>query len=51
MKVSTKGDYGVRALVELAPDLQAYADAVLAHPAMCDWYAAAADEPWVIDSY
>ena len=39
--------YGVR----LEPQLQRYADAVLAHPAVREWYAAAAAEPWVSPKY
>ena len=35
--------------VDLDPVSQAYADAVLALPAMWDWYAAGRDEPWVIE--
>lgn len=31
---------------ELAPDIRAYCDAVLATPAMVEWYAEAAKEPW-----
>ena len=37
--------------VALDPVSQAYCDAVLAHPAMREWYAAAAAEPWVITKY
>ena len=37
----------------LAPDTQAYCDAVLAHPLMQRWYAEAAQEPlsWRLDDY
>jgi glutathione S-transferase len=31
---------------ELAPDIRAYVDAVLATPAVREWYAEAAKEPW-----
>jgi glutathione S-transferase len=37
--------------VALDPVCQAYADAILALPAMRDWYAAAAKEPMVIAKY
>lgn len=37
--------------VELDPVSQAYADAVLDHPAMREWYAGAVAEPWVIEKY
>ena len=37
--------------VELDAASQAYSDAALNHPAMKEWYAAAAVEPWVIDKY
>ena len=32
---------------DIAPDIRAYMDAVLAIPAMREWYAGAAAEPWV----
>lgn len=35
--------------VELDPVCQAYVDAVMALPAMQDWYAAARDEPWIVE--
>jgi glutathione S-transferase len=38
-------------VVKLDPDAQAYADAILAHPAMREWYISAAGEPWVISKY
>ncbi len=31
---------------DLAPDIRAYVDAMLATPAMTRWYAQAAQEPW-----
>lgn len=37
--------------VQLDPVCRAYADAILALPAMQAWYAAAAAEPWVIAKY
>lgn len=37
--------------VELDPVSQAYVDAMLAHPAMKQWYADAAQESWVIEKY
>ena len=37
--------------VALEPALQAYVDAVLDLPAMREWYAGAAAEPWVSDKY
>lgn len=37
--------------VALDPVAQAYADAILAHPAMREWYISAAGEPWVIAKY
>ena len=37
--------------VDLDPVCQAYSDAVLALPAMQDWYAAGAREPWIIEAY
>lgn len=38
-------------VVELDADARAYSSAVLALPAMKEWYAAADSEPWVIDRY
>jgi len=38
-------------VVALDPVAQAYADAVLNHPAMREWYISAAGEPWVIPKY
>ena len=38
-------------VVALDPVSQSYADAVLAHPAMREWYISAAGEPWVIAKY
>ena len=35
--------------VELDDTCRAYSDAILNHPAMKEWYAAAVDEPWVVD--
>ena len=37
--------------VTLDTDADAYATAVLAHPAMKEWIDAAKNEPWLIDSY
>lgn len=37
--------------VELNPTAKAYSDAILAVPAMQEWYADAAKEPWVIEKY
>jgi glutathione S-transferase len=37
--------------VPLDADSEAYATAVLAHPAMKEWIDAAKNEPWLIDSY
>jgi len=37
--------------VALDPTCQAYADAVLALPALLEWQAAAQEEPWVITNY
>jgi glutathione S-transferase len=37
--------------IGLDPVCQAYVDAMLAHPVMKEWYAAAAAEPWVIAKY
>lgn len=37
--------------VKLDPVSQAYSDAVLAHPAVRQWYADAAREKWVIEKY
>ena len=37
--------------VELDPIAQSYCDAVLALPAMKQWYADAAAEPWLIEAY
>jgi len=37
--------------VALDPISQAYADAVLTHPAMREWYISAAGEPWVVAKY
>jgi glutathione S-transferase len=37
--------------VTLDPVCQAYADAMLTHPAMREWYISAAGEPWVIAKY
>jgi glutathione S-transferase len=37
--------------VELDPVSRAYSDAILDHPAMRQWYAEAAREPWVIPKY
>lgn len=37
--------------VALDPVSQAYADAMLTHPAMREWYISAAGEPWVIAKY
>ncbi len=37
--------------VKLSKTAQDYADAVLALPAMKDWYAAAEKEPWVLPQY
>lgn len=38
-------------VVDLDPNARAYSSAVLALPAMKEWYAAADSEPWVIDRY
>lgn len=38
-------------VVKLDADAQAYADALLAHPAVREWYISAAGEPWVIAKY
>lgn len=35
----------------IAPFARAYVDAVIAHPWMQDWIAAAQDEDWVLDQY
>ncbi|AUW59394.1 glutathione S-transferase [Sphingobium sp. SCG-1] len=35
----------------IAPFARAYADAVIAHPWMQDWIAAAQEEDWVLDQY
>ena len=37
--------------IALPPAARAYVDAVLAHPFMREWYAAAKREPWVIEKY
>jgi glutathione S-transferase len=37
--------------VEMDPICRAYADAILAWPAVREWYAAAAAEPWLIPEY
>jgi len=37
--------------VTLDPVCQAYADAILAHPAVREWHISAAGEPWVIAKY
>jgi glutathione S-transferase len=37
--------------VKLGRDAQAYCDAILAHPAVRQWYADAAQEAWVIEKY
>lgn len=37
--------------VAISPAAQAYADAILAHPWMVEWLAAADAEPWIIDRY
>jgi glutathione S-transferase len=37
--------------VTLDPVCQAYAEAILALPAMKQWYADAAQEAWVIEKY
>lgn len=37
--------------VSLDSDSEAYATAVLGHPAMKEWVAAAKNEPWLIDAY
>ena len=37
--------------IPLPPFAAAYCDAVLAHPWMQDWLAAAQDEPWVIEKF
>jgi glutathione S-transferase len=37
--------------VPLDTDAEAYCTAVLAHPAMKDWVAAAKNEPWLIAKY
>ena len=37
--------------IKLEADAQAYADAILAHPAMREWYISAAGEPWIIANY
>lgn len=41
--------YGV--IPTLDPICQAYCEAVLGHPAMKDWYAAAAAESWIVPKY
>lgn len=37
--------------VELDATCKAYSDAILGHPAMKEWYAAAAAEPWVVEKF
>jgi glutathione S-transferase len=37
--------------VDLDPSSRAYSDAILAHPAVQQWYAEAAKEPWVEEKY
>ena len=37
--------------VELDATCKAYSDAILGHPAMKEWYAAAAAEQWVVDKF
>jgi glutathione S-transferase len=37
--------------VALDGDDQAYCQAVMAHPSMAEWVAAAKREPWIIDKY
>lgn len=37
--------------VDLDPACAAYSDAMLTLPAMKEWYAAAAEEPWIIPKY
>jgi glutathione S-transferase len=37
--------------VQLDKDSEAYCTAVMAHPAMKEWIAAAKNEPWLIAAY
>jgi glutathione S-transferase len=37
--------------VELDAESESYSDAILNHPAMKEWYAAAADESWIVGKF
>ncbi len=37
--------------MELDAKCKAYSDAILEHPAMREWYASAAAEPWIVDKF